>query len=245
MGCGWHLDILESLRLRECSSWVWIRPFQVTRPFNFRLTVKALGLMPGDLITVTYPKENLRRTPFRITGITPGASYRTAAITAQLHDDDWYSDAPTGITGGLGKQTGQGAGLPAPVAGTVIDANGSLQLGMTESEVDANGSGAVDVELDVSFTAPSGKIGTLPAPLIGLAPVVSASGGTLGRGLNYFYAVSAVDSTGGESSLSFYRVHRPRRRPAMLRIPFLSMASFCRLEARGFHVYRGIEHTAL
>src|SRR5208283_5255087 len=138
---------------------------------QFQTSIKALGLLPGDLITVSYPKENLERTPFRITKITPGNSFRTATITAQFHDDDWYSDTATGITGGLGVQTGQGSGIPAPVAGTVLDANGNLQLGITEAEVIASDGSAV-VELTVSFVAPSGQIGTLTAPLIGLVPVV-------------------------------------------------------------------------
>ncbi len=81
---------------------------------QFQTSVKALGLSPGDLITVSYLKENLERTPFRVTKITPGNSFRTATITAQFHDDDWYSDTATGITGGLGIQSGQGSGLPAP-----------------------------------------------------------------------------------------------------------------------------------
>ena len=63
---------------------------------EFETSVKALGLMPGDLITVTYLKENLERTPFRITKIAPGGSFRTATITAQFHDDAWYSDTSAG-----------------------------------------------------------------------------------------------------------------------------------------------------
>jgi hypothetical protein len=169
---------------------------------EFETSVKALGLMPGDLITVTYLKENLLRRPFRITKITPGGSFRTAVIGAQLHDDAWYSDTATGITGGLGRQTGRGSGLPAPVAGTVLDANGILQLGITEAEV-AGSDGSASVELLVSFIAPSGRTGNLSAPLIGLAPVVNPTGGTLAGGTSYFYAVSTLDSDGGESSLSF------------------------------------------
>jgi len=169
---------------------------------RFQTSVKALGLLPGDLITVSYPKENLERTPFRITKIAPGNSFRTATITAQYHDDEWYSDAPTGVTGGLGVETGQGSGLPAPIAGSVTDQYGNLQLGIAEAEVTAS-DGSADVALTVSFTAPSGSIGTLTAPLIGLAPIVSATGGTLAGGVNYFYAVSTVDGNGGESLLSF------------------------------------------
>src|SRR6185312_9707678 len=169
---------------------------------EFETSVKALGLMPGDLITVSYLKENLQRTPFRITKIAPGAGFRTATITAQFHDDEWYSDTVYGITGGIGRQTGRGSGIPAPVIGTVTDSNGALQLGIIESEVSGS-DGTAEVELSVSFTAPSGRLGTLPAPLLGLSPVVSAMGGTLAGGLTYFYALSAVDSDGGESPLSF------------------------------------------
>lgn len=169
---------------------------------QFQTSVKALGLLPGDLITVTYEKENLQRTPCRITKVAPGNSFRTATITAQYHDDAWYSDAPTGITGGLGIQTGNGSGLPSPVEGTVLDADGNLQLGITEAEVTAS-DGSAALALTVAFTAPSGTIGLLTAPLLGLSPVVSQTGGTLAGGANYFYAVSTVDSNGGESLLSF------------------------------------------
>ncbi len=169
---------------------------------EFETSVKALGLMPGDLVTVSYLKENLQRTPFRITRIAPGASFRTATITAQFHDDDWYSDTVHGITGGLGRQTGRGSGTPAPVIGTVADPDGVLQLGITEAEV-ADSDGASQVELGISFTAPSGRLGLLPAPLLGLSPVVSPNGGTLAGGGTYFYAVSAVDADSGESALSF------------------------------------------
>jgi len=61
--------------------------------------------MPGDLITIAYPKENLNRTPFRILKISAGASFRTAVISAQYHDDLWFSDEATGIVAArAGKQ---------------------------------------------------------------------------------------------------------------------------------------------
>ncbi|MDE3196793.1 MAG: hypothetical protein KGN84_10645 [Acidobacteriota bacterium] len=169
---------------------------------QFETSVKALGLLPGDLITVTYPKENLVRAPFRILKISAGQSFRTAVIYAQFHDDAWYSDTAAGIVGGVGWQTGNSCGLPEPVIGAVTDAYGSLQLGISERE--KNGSdGSTDVDLSIAFTAPSGSAGTLPAPLLGLIPVVSSTGGALAGGLNYFYAISTVDSQGGESGLSF------------------------------------------
>ncbi len=169
---------------------------------EFETSVKALGLLPGDLITVTYPKENLVRRPFRIIKIAPGPSFRTAVITGQLHDDSWYSDVATGISGGLGRQTGRGSGLPAPVAGIVADDSGTLQLGIAEAEVGGN-DGSANVELAVSFTRPSGESSALASPLLGLVPSVSSTGGTLKGHTNYFYAVSAVDGTGAEGPLSF------------------------------------------
>jgi hypothetical protein len=169
---------------------------------EFETSVKALGLMPGDLITITYPRENLNRTPFRILKISSGPSFRTAVISAQFHNDLWFTDAATGIIGGTGWQTGQDSGLPNPVAGTTVDSYGVLELGIAEKEV-AGSDGATDVELSVAFTSPGGKPGTLPAPLVSLVPVVSETGGSLAGGLSYFYALSAVDSSGGESPVSF------------------------------------------
>lgn len=178
------------------------RGIQGNQFVEFETSVKALGLMPGDLITVTYPKENLQRTAFRVQKITPGGSFRTAVISAQLHNDLWYSDTASGIIGGRGWQAGQGSGLPAPVGGTIVDSNGNLQLGIGEAEI-TGGDGSKDVELTVSFTEPSGQMGSLTGPLVNLAATVSSSGGTLAGGTTWFYAVSAVDGAGGESPLSF------------------------------------------
>ena len=131
MGCGWDFHLQPGFA--HAAAGLEQGHFRETPSSSSRPASKHSGLLPGDLITVTYPKENLERTPFRITKITPGNSFRTATITAQFHDDDWYSDTATGITGGFGRQSGQGSGLPAPVIGTVFDANGNLQLGITES----------------------------------------------------------------------------------------------------------------
>ena len=169
---------------------------------QFETSVKALGLMPGDLITVTYLKENLERTPFRIQKITPGASFRTAIISAQLHNDLWYSDTASGIISGRGWQAGNGSGIPNPVGGTVVDANGNLQLGITETEITGS-DGSADVELTVAFTEPSGQIGSLASPLLSLVATVASTGGSVAGGATWFYAVSAIDGSGGESQLSF------------------------------------------
>ena len=178
------------------------RGIEGNRFIEFETSVKALGLLPGDLISVTYAKENLNRTPFRVLKVSSGSSFRTAVISAQYHNDLWYTDEATGIIGGTGWQTGNDSGLPDPLGGTTLDANGNLQLGITETEI-AGSDGSTDVQLSVAFTTPGSQTGTLTAPLIGLVPVVSETGGTLAGGINYFYAFSAVDSAGGEGPLSF------------------------------------------
>jgi hypothetical protein len=203
---------------------------------EFETSVKALGLMPGDLITVSYLKENLIRAPFRILRITPGAGFRTAVISAQAHNDAWYSDAVTGVLGGRGWQSGQGSGLPSPVGGVVTDGEGNLQLGIKETEVSAS-DGSASVELDVSFAGPSGRRGLLVAPLVGLIAGVQISGGTLKGGSSYFYALSAVDSDGGESPLSFVvQVATPTdTNTNSVTVSGIGLPS----GATGFHVYRG------
>jgi hypothetical protein len=59
---------------------------------QFDTSVRAVGIRPGDLITVTYLKEGLNRQPFRVLRISPSTNYRTSTITAQIHDDAWYAD---------------------------------------------------------------------------------------------------------------------------------------------------------
>ena len=203
---------------------------------EFETSVKALGLLPGDLITVTYPKENLVRAPFRITKIAPGANYRTAVITAQFHDDAWYSDLATGLSGGFGRQTGTGNGLPGPVAGTIADADGNLLLGIGETEIEGS-NGSADIELAVSFTAPSGHSGTMASPLLSLNAHVASTGGTLKGGVNYFYAISGLDAGGGEGPLSFV-VQATTRPGGDINTVALSGISLPAGAVR-FHVYRG------
>ncbi len=202
---------------------------------EFQTSAKALGLMPGDLITITYPKENLTRAPFRIIRITPGDNFRTATITAQAHDDAWYADDATTLAGGRGWQATQGAGLPSPVCGTVTDSNGELQLGIVESEA-AGSDGSAGVELAVSFSVPNGTRSLLPSPLVGLAPVIHGTGGALPVS-TFYYVISAVDSSGGESPLSFVVQARTSSGGSMVEIQQISLPA----GSSGFNVYRGFD----
>jgi hypothetical protein len=206
---------------------------------EFETSVRALGLKPGDLITVTYLKEGLQRQPFRILKISPGLNYRSAVITAQIHGDSWYADDNADGIGNSDtrRQPGSAIGLPRPLAGAVLDENGEPQLEIVEETAD-NADGGVDVRLAVGFVAPQHPA---PAgagiPLVSLAPRITATGGTLAGDQTLYYATSALDSNGGESALSF--LMRATIPPGTnTNTVTLVNLSFSR-NTTGFNVYRG------
>jgi hypothetical protein len=168
---------------------------------EFETSVKCIGIRPGDLITLTYLKEGYIRQLFRVLKIAPGMNYRTSTITAQIHNDTWYSD-DAGHAGSFSRalQRGGGTGVPRPVVGSVLDENGDLQFGVEEL---ATGARETELEVKVVCTPPVSQGCQGPGiPLIGLSPELSA-GGALPAGQVFYYAVSANDSAGNESPLSF------------------------------------------
>ncbi len=204
---------------------------------EFETTVKGIGLAPGDLITVTYLKEGLERQPFRVVRIAPGANYRTVKITAQWHDDAWY--APGGAaTIGTRRQPGAEVGLPRPLVGSVADSHGIEQFGITESSEEST-DGTFTVKLSCAFAAPAKPASSgVAIPLLSLDAAVATAGGTLAGGQTLYYAVSALDSSGAESGLSFVV---PAKIPsaASTNTVTLSGLSFSSGTA-GFNVYRGL-----
>jgi hypothetical protein len=174
------------------------------RYIEFETTVKGFGIRPGDLITVTYLKEGLNRTPFRVFKISPATNYRTAVISAQIHDDAWYADTNGQVNSpsGNGSSNGAGLGLPRPLIGSVIDSNGGIQFGVTESDTTSS-DGTVEANVSLEFIAPVTTAVTGPQiPLVDLMPALT-SGGSLQAGWILYYAVSGVNSAGGESGLSY------------------------------------------
>ena len=168
---------------------------------DFETTVRGVGLSPGDLITVTYLKEGLNRQSFRVVKLAPGANYQTLAITAQWHDDSWYTLGGAGAIGGS-SSGGKGFGLPKPLVGSLLDANGIEQFGITEAVIQGASSSAV--ALNVAFTPSTKPVATAAAiPLVSLSPSVQTTGGTLQGNENLYYAVTAVDASGVESATSF------------------------------------------
>jgi len=171
---------------------------------EFQTSVKGFGIRPGNIITVTYQKEGFNRQPFRVLKISPATNYRTATITAQIHDDAWYADAngQTNSHAGALQQGNSGVGVPKPLLGSVLDANGNIQFGVEETAL-RNSDGTAETSVTVSFVPPAVATGAGPGvPLLSIAPAIG-TGGTLTGGQTLYYAVSAKDSAGRESGLSF------------------------------------------
>lgn len=168
---------------------------------EFEAGLRAIGLRPGDLITISYAKDGLDRELFRVLKISPRMNYRSALITAQLHRDDWY-DGAGGMTGG-GRQPSPATGLPLPLVGSDLDPDGETRFSIGETYREHT-DGTWDVNLSVGFSPPSRVSATSgTVPLVHLGPSVEATGGSLQGGRTYYYAVSAVNTDGIESSLSF------------------------------------------
>ncbi len=203
---------------------------------DFETTVKGIGLAPGDLITITYLKEGLERQPFRVVRISPGHNYQTVQITAQWHDDSWYTTGGANSTG-TGRQPGADIGRPRPLVGSVVDGNGIEQFGITENTVQ-NSDGSFAVQLSVDFTPPSVPVATgVGIPLLSLSTTVNSTGGTISASQNLYYAISAVDGTGAEGRLSFVVAAKipPGTNTNEVTLSGLSFSS----TTAAFHVYRG------
>ncbi len=165
---------------------------------EFETSVRAAGLQPGDIITLTYLKEEFERQPFRILSIKPGLNFGTALITAQIHKDAWYRDDTGEDNSDAGRQRRSEIGLPRPLAGTVVDEYGEMQFGITES-VDAAGR----VVLQAAFAPPERPAAGIGIPMLSLAAAVDTTGGSLKGDQTLYYAIAAVDAEGRRTGLSF------------------------------------------
>jgi hypothetical protein len=203
---------------------------------QFQTSVMAFGIRPGDIITVTYLKEGFERQPFRVLKISPSTNYRTATILAQIHDDAWYADSngQTTSTAGNTYSSASGVGVPLPLMGTVIDANGNVQFGIVETSV-VNTDGTLEEDLIVSFLVPTVPTGQgPPAPLVSLACTVG-TGGSLQGGQTLYYGVSGEDSAGNEGVLSFLVTAVITANNSSVTLSSLSFAP----GTSTFNVYRG------
>jgi hypothetical protein len=209
---------------------------------EFETSVKGVGLRPGDIITLTYSREGFSRQPFRITKLSPGLNFITAVITAQIHDDAWYTAVNSGAAG-LGRQAAFEVGLPRPLVGSVLDGNGVEQFGISETDT-ASTDGSVTTNLSVAFSAPAKPSASAAGiPLMGLNAQVSNTGGSLAGGQALYYGISAVDANGTESGLSFVAMASV---PAGVNTNGVTLVSLSfSSTAASFDVYRGPNPTQI
>lgn len=168
---------------------------------EFETGLKGLGLRPGDLITITYPRYGLERTVFRILRILPEADLRSARILAQKHNDNWYSDNILDAIGGIDRYRRPGSlhGTPRPLAGTLISTDGNSQFEITETAAAAT-DGGYRVQLRCGYVVPPNRVdAALPPPVMPLAPEISVGTGTLSPGTDYAYRFTSVTQDGHES----------------------------------------------
>ena len=198
-------------------------------------SVRGAGLVPGDLITVTYLKEGLDRQLFRVVRVAPGLNFQTIQITAQWHEDAWYTTG--GSAAGGRRRNGAQVGIPRPLIGSELDAHGVPQFAVSDV-IEALSSGEVAVRIKAEFRPPivpttSGA----NVPLANLTPLIATTGGTIAGGQSLYYAVSARDADGAETGLSFtIRAKVPSGTHTNAVI--ISGLSFSAGTA-GFNVYRG------
>ncbi len=203
---------------------------------EFETSVKGANLRPGDLITLTSVRDGFNRQQFRVTKMSPNLNFMTAVISAQIHDDAWYTAVNSG-SAGSGRQSAFEVRAPRPLVGSVLDGNGVEQFGVTESYTTSS-DGSILVTLSVGFSVPAQASATNAGiPLVGLNPQVSTAGGTLKGGQTLYYAISAVDKNGAESALSF-TVMASITAGTNTNETTLGSLSFSSA-ATGFHVYRG------
>ncbi|MCZ2155376.1 MAG: phage tail protein, partial [Bryobacterales bacterium] len=172
------------------------------RYVQFETSVRGIGLSPGDIITITYAREQLDRVPFRVLTIAPALDCSSLRVTAQLHSDEWYvTGMPLASDAAVPPRSG--SGVPRPVLGTVLDADGVLQYDITERALQET-DGGVAILLSTSFAAPTTPAPSFPSrPRLSLRPQTTTGSGTLAGGKTYYYGVTALDPAGRESGVSY------------------------------------------
>ena len=205
---------------------------------EFETSVRGVRLRPGDIITITYLKEGFEREPFRILRVAPGTNCGTLTVRAQIHRDEWYADDNTMENSDARRQAGARTGMPRPIAGKILDADGVGQFEITEN-ISASGDGSSRLTLAVGFTAPvRPALSGLGIPIVSLAAQIDTADGTLAGDQTLYYAVSATNAAGEESGLSFTirATIPPGTNTNRVTLTGLSFDG----NATGFNVYRGV-----
>ncbi len=203
---------------------------------EFETSIRGVSVGPGDIITLTYARENLNRTPFRVLRIGADTNCEVLKIVAQSHNDSWYSDASWNV-GDHPSQPPFHMGVPRSLVGSVVDTEGIVQFDITETAV-ASTDGTDSIVISAGFNPPaSAPASVSTSPRISLSAQIMTDGGTLTGGQIQYYAVSALDGQAMEGPLSWTVVARIPSGPNTNRV-VLSELGFPS-GTTAFHVYRG------
>jgi len=173
---------------------------------EFETSIKAVGQQASQIIALGYAREGWDNQLFRILRIAPQQNYRRVRITAQIHDDAWYSDANTAgaAAASRSRQARRGPRPPNPLIGTEPRADGDMNWAIEEKQsVESDGTGSV--ELSVGFAVPATSVSARTGPPTA-DPVATTqpAGGSLAGGQTLFYRLTATDPDGLESAPSTF-----------------------------------------
>lgn len=174
------------------------------RYVEFEAGLRGIGIRPGDIITITYARHGLDRQAFRVLRVKPAANLESAWITAQWHEDAWFSDTILEEIGGIDRyrQPGTAYGTPRPLAGALVQPDGGSFFDVTEAAQIVS-DGAYRISLDCGFLVPRSSISaTLTPPLTSLTVTTIPGGGTLAPGATLYYRFSSLGLDGDESAVS-------------------------------------------
>lgn len=200
---------------------------------EFETSMRAFGLRPGDIITITHLQSGLVRTPFRVLKVAVGLNFEAVRITAQRHEDVWYQrvsgEKPFG-----GAEVIQNGGVPLSLAGKLRNAEGAEEYEIEETGASADG----NVELTLRFTPPSKPgVGAPRTASVDLVPDIRGGEGTLAGGRTLYYAITAINSAGHESRGSFVVEARLPGGPAGYAVALQGIQTGA--DATAIRVYRG------
>jgi hypothetical protein len=169
---------------------------------EFESGMQAIGVRPGDLITLSIAAEGLDRSLFRVVGIGVRENHATVRLVCREHREEWYEQLENGgETQSSGGGVESGGSMPRVLAGRTLNGEGRSELEVEEGAEDVESG---QVELKVRFTPPPrGAFSRLRAPLVDIGPRVISGGGTISGPKTLYYGLTAVDDAGAESPLSF------------------------------------------
>ncbi len=174
--------------IRVCQTWL-NKSIGGNVYVQFRTTLRGVHLRPGDLISLTFEKHGFDRSLFRILETQISARLDLIEITAQLHQDYWYSDNPQTR---YDRNRLYSWANRSPRSVLLLEASESLG-------VDANGQ--EKAALFVPFVKPASPAANVAVPLVSFQYSVANSGGSLSPG-TYYYGLTALNASGEESALS-------------------------------------------